>query len=289
MQKKINWISSQKHKNFSSLTDLANNLENFYSVNKNYYAEIDFTEGNWVNKEEPLYIEIINSALKADKILEIGCGSANILKHCDIQQKYTGIDFSKSLLANNKVKYPAANFTSFTEYNRLSFENNLFDFVFSVFVIEHTVFPLELIKEMERVTKPGGTLIILCPDFLGRNRITSQLSGITIGPGREKLRKGKILDSLLTAWDNKIKIFLNSVIRKLAIKYFYAKGFYINLNPVCFHAAYFEPDFDAVYLTYKYEIEKFLSNSMQMFKNDKIISKDEKNKKLIFIKCKKIS
>lgn len=43
---------------------------------------------------------------------------------------------------------------------RLPFSNNSFDGVFSIFVIEHILFPKKMLSEIYRVLKPGGQLII---------------------------------------------------------------------------------------------------------------------------------
>ena len=48
----------------------------------------------------------------------------------------------------------------------LPFEDNRFDVVFSINVLEHTDIPARVIAEALRVTKPGGTIVLNCPNYL---------------------------------------------------------------------------------------------------------------------------
>ena len=48
----------------------------------------------------------------------------------------------------------------------LPFEDNRFEVVFSINVLEHTEIPARVIAEALRVTKPGGTIVLNCPNYL---------------------------------------------------------------------------------------------------------------------------
>ena len=58
------------------------------------------------------------------QILEIGCGEAGILAaEPSLQQKYTGVDFSHSLITRNQERYPNATFFQLDNPNQLPFED----------------------------------------------------------------------------------------------------------------------------------------------------------------------
>lgn len=80
-------------------------------------------------------------------------------------------------MQHNRLLYPEANFNVINKPNTLPFDDESFDFVFSVFVIEHSTDPSKFLNECSRILKPGGSLVILCPDFLGSGHMTSQRAG----------------------------------------------------------------------------------------------------------------
>lgn len=51
------------------------------------------------------------------------------------------------------------------EKDRLPFPDNHFDLVFTKSVIEHIHKPFHYLKEMQRVLKPGGRIIVMVPDW----------------------------------------------------------------------------------------------------------------------------
>jgi SAM-dependent methyltransferase len=106
----------------------------------------------------------------------------------------------------NQKRYPAASFKKISVPNQLPFEEGKFDLVFSVYVIEHTTNPAIFLDECIRVLKPGGVLIILCPDYMGTSRMASQRAGFSAGNTSDKLKRRKYLDALVTYYDNNFRI-----------------------------------------------------------------------------------
>ncbi len=82
--------------------------------------------------------------MKRKKILNVGCGEdlygTHFIDLYPINKKVKGIDV-------NKDKFP--------------FPDNYFDEIFSGFLFEHLVNPINFLKESYRVLKKGGRLIIL--------------------------------------------------------------------------------------------------------------------------------
>lgn len=236
--------------------------------NSEYYNDIDFTAPAW--NTDAAYLRLRKLALSKNQILEVGCGSANILRHePNLQNRYSGCDFSPSLLARNRETYPNANFSQIISPKKIPFPDSSFDLVFSVYVIEHVVYPHLFLEECLRVLRPGGTLALKCPNFLAKGKMSSQGAGFSDGNGGEKLRRGKIIDAFTTGFDRKFKI------PALAKKYRRHIGsgyqFYINLNPVCFYYP-FKPDYDAIYLTYRPEIESYLKTRVDFSPNNPALS-----------------
>ena len=89
------------------------------------------------------------------------------------------------------MNYPQAHFVQFNAANILPYENEMFDVIFSTFVIEHSTNPAALLTECKRILKIGGKLMILCPDFMGAGRMSSQRSGFSKGNATQKIKKGK--------------------------------------------------------------------------------------------------
>ena len=97
------------------------------------------------------------------KILDVGCGNgldarlvskrANIVLGIDKSFNKEWI-MQKSNLANKL-------FFSVADAKSLPFKDNNFDFVFAKDVLHHVDNPYEIIKEIKRTTKIGGTIIII--------------------------------------------------------------------------------------------------------------------------------
>ena len=278
--RKLFWISSIDKKNQSLLNQLEEKLSHFYNNNADYYSDIDFTKEYWT--QNIFYKDIAAEASQAGKICEIGCGRANILHNFkDLSEKYSGSDFSSNILQENIKQFPGARFTKIENVHEFPFEDEQFDLVFSIFVLEHVVRPHLFLRECNRILKKNGKLIILCPDYLKFGRLVSQRAGLTAGNTIDKLRQNKWIDAVITLFDNKVKI--PAICRYYSAKNLFKTGFYINLNPVVFYDSFY-PDVDAVYLTDKSEIIKFLSEKMDLIKNGVKMISAEKEKRWIYLK-----
>ncbi len=285
LTRKINWIPSWNGHE-SEIKMLEEKLFEFYSTNSDYYEKIDFTSDNWINPDEIGYQEIIKIAAFRDSICEIGCGNANLLVHYPyLASKYSGCDFSDLIMRKNRIAFPEATFSKIEEPNTLPFPDSSFDFVFSVFVLEHSTNPSKLLDECARILIPGGMLAILCPDFMGQKKMTSQRAGWSHGTARQKLKKGKILDAIVTLYDNRIRIPFYC--KKFIKKSRQHPLFMVNLSPTVFEHP-FIPDVDAVYVTNRDEIITHLADRFELKENDKQLTKYAKEKALIFLRLDKI-
>ena len=135
--------------------------EYFLSDNVEGYAE--FKEGTLSEvKAKQLNMLDLKTGMK---VLEVGFGRGEFLYHCSKRgAKVSGIDYSRAAFEIAK-----ANLCEFLEADlrvadcrNLPFEDNSFERVFSGDVIEHLDYQdgVLMLKEMHRVLKPGGFILI---------------------------------------------------------------------------------------------------------------------------------
>lgn len=100
-----------------------------------------------------------------EKVLDIGCGDGTVGEY--LIKKYKsevyGIDISEDAVEKAKKKNVKAQVGS--SENKLLFENETFDTVFWGDNIEHLFDPLSTAKEIKRVLKQDGRLILSCPNM----------------------------------------------------------------------------------------------------------------------------
>ena len=106
---------------------------------------------------------------KSNKLLDVGCGRGDFSKGFkELGLLVSGLDVIKSqseMLKDIEIKY--ANI----ENDKFPFNDETFDIIFSKSVIEHLRNPDNFIKEIHRLLKPGGRIIILTPDWQSQRLI----------------------------------------------------------------------------------------------------------------------
>ncbi len=276
---KLEWISSIDPENNNKLNHLSAKMSDYYTNNLIYYDDISDSEYLWNDKNYLPHMQIIASAGNADKILEIGCGESSILKHHpEISHKYSGIDFSPKIIEKNQKRFPGAGFSSIEDPLAYPYPDASFDLIFSVFVLEHTVFPQKFLNECIRLLKDGGEIIILAPNYLDNGFLPSQQVSEGLLSGRELLKKGRLLEAIRAAWYN--KILIPNECKKLRRN---IPGFYINTNPICFKIKEFEPDVDAVYVVSEKEIEVYMKQKgFNKVENSSDLAQFTQSRKLCF-------
>jgi ubiquinone/menaquinone biosynthesis C-methylase UbiE len=110
----------------------------------------------------------------ASSVLDVGCGPGTIT--CDFAGlvapgKVTGLDRSPDIIAQAQAlaverEVPNVEFVSGNIYD-LDFEDGTFDVVHAHQVLQHLTDPVEALREMRRVAKPGGIVAVRDADFHG--------------------------------------------------------------------------------------------------------------------------
>lgn len=110
--------------------------------------------------EDGEVLSILQGLLGDERVLEVGCGKGRILKriherfpNCELE----GIDISKELLSY----VPDFVNISVGDMEFLPYEDGVFDVVYTVECIEHSVNLRAAVRELARVCKPGGKVIII--------------------------------------------------------------------------------------------------------------------------------
>jgi 2-polyprenyl-3-methyl-5-hydroxy-6-metoxy-1,4-benzoquinol methylase len=98
-------------------------------------------------------------------ILDLGCGNGSLCGLLvQLGHEVTGIDLSGSGIEIAKKSFPECRFIKADIYD-LPYEllENSFDIVLSVEVIEHLLYPRELLRAAKRCLKPKGQFILTTP------------------------------------------------------------------------------------------------------------------------------
>jgi ubiquinone/menaquinone biosynthesis C-methylase UbiE len=131
-------------------------IMDYYQIAKTASSQIGSHEGL-------LYLQ--NLCKSADRILDVGCGEGTRLQTLLLENgQGFGLDPSRAAIARAKKQYPGHHFTVGSG-EKLPFKNNNFDLVYSAFAVEHCADPEKFIQEMVRVTKNGGYVVILAPNY----------------------------------------------------------------------------------------------------------------------------
>ena len=98
------------------------------------------------------------------KILEAGCGAGDDLSNiAQTGVLCVGLDYSKNAIKSAKTKYPYLDFV-LGDICNLPFSKNNFDVVFNAGVLEHFRNPLDPLREMKRVSKRQGFVVVFVPN-----------------------------------------------------------------------------------------------------------------------------
>lgn len=101
-------------------------------------------------------------AYKDCKLLDIGCGwEARLLKSVEPYiHMGVGIDFKAPSINSKKIQT-----ISTTLDSTLPFEDNSFDLISMLAVMEHLDQPLSILRECARVLRPGGGILLTVPSW----------------------------------------------------------------------------------------------------------------------------
>jgi phosphatidylethanolamine/phosphatidyl-N-methylethanolamine N-methyltransferase len=124
-------------------------------------------------------VAIDRMAIKpGDRILEVGVGTGINTSLYPTSCSVAGIDLSSSMLekARERVRREGLRHVRLQEMDaaHLIFADDTFDIVYAPYLVSVVPDPVQVVKEMRRVCKPGGKIVIL-NHFRSANPILSRL------------------------------------------------------------------------------------------------------------------
>ncbi len=108
---------------------------------------------------------LANEDLTGKHVLDAGCGTGRGTQRLTSRgAQVTALDIGPNLVNLTRTRYPCQ--ALLASVIDLPFPDDTFDVVFSTEVIEHTPDPLSSVREMYRVLKPNGHLVLSTPVWL---------------------------------------------------------------------------------------------------------------------------
>ena len=111
----------------------------------------------------PMYEALLDEIRKipCGKLLDIGCGNGNLFKYIpDKKYELYGVDFAENMISEAKINCGKKALFFTADAEKLPFDDNTFDIITCNASFHHYIHPNVVLKEMHRVLKKGGTLII---------------------------------------------------------------------------------------------------------------------------------
>jgi SAM-dependent methyltransferase len=97
-------------------------------------------------------------------ILEVGCGDASFTRSlAEYSSDVTAVDISASQIEQNARTHPEIRFVQHDLAQPLPFASDSFDVIWCSEVLEHLFDPGLAVREMRRVVKNGGKLLVTVP------------------------------------------------------------------------------------------------------------------------------
>lgn len=117
-------------------------------------------------------LAVIKELEGREHILEVGCGKGRILKQ--IHKRFPGCKLEGVDISTGMLSYvPDYVKTQEGDVEFLPYEDGLFDLVYTVECIEHSVNLRAAVRELVRVCKPGGKIIVIDKQLSNWGRFTT--------------------------------------------------------------------------------------------------------------------
>lgn len=205
--------------------------------NEQYYDSADeFSEDIF---ENPGFVRIFEELKKHHSVLEVGCGSGIKLSQLtNATQEVHGCDINSYAVERAQKKFPHINFFV-QDSTRFACADASYDAVMTFFVLEHVQDSVAFVNELLRITKPGGVLAIMCPNY-GSPFFPSP-------PSKYKLsRMGKVM------------MYLNRFKKTLQYHMHLPDASTLHFNAVTPITSEYKTDYDTVVEPYLYDLKRYV-------------------------------
>lgn len=125
-----------------------------------------FAANPWVTDEERIRRLVAAARLKGDeRVLDIATGPGYIAEaFAGVAREVVGVDLTDAMLAIGKERTKERGVTNVSfraaDAQNLPFENGAFDVVVCRLALHHLMEPLQVLREMARVCRAGGTVLV---------------------------------------------------------------------------------------------------------------------------------
>jgi SAM-dependent methyltransferase len=110
------------------------------------------------------------------EILEAGCGVKWALRLGDASYRLTGVDLDMTALELRQREVADLDAAVRADLTQAPFAAACFDVVYSAFVLEHVTGVARMLENIDRVTRPGGLVVLRVPD---RDSVFGQVARLT--------------------------------------------------------------------------------------------------------------
>jgi ubiquinone/menaquinone biosynthesis C-methylase UbiE len=137
------------------------------SPNKALWEKGDFTRIASTMRQSAEKLVAQFNITKGMKVLDVGCGDGTTaIPMANLGAEVLGVDIARNLVkaGNERVKLEGVHNCKFQEgdaTNLAELEENSFDLVVSIFGVMFAPRPMDVAKELVRVTKPGGKIVMV--------------------------------------------------------------------------------------------------------------------------------
>lgn len=168
------------------------------------------------------FLRVDKNFFKKKVCLDAGCGANanatyNLLK---LGAKFVhGIDINKSVLVTARKtidkKFKGKSIFKVSNLLKIDYPDNFFDFVHCAGAVHHTFSYKKSIKELCRVTKPGGYLYL---EFYGKGGLVREITNLLRKKYKKEKKFKKIIDGLNSDELKKINSFMKKSFLKNNVK-----------------------------------------------------------------------
>jgi SAM-dependent methyltransferase len=139
------------------------------------YATPDPLPDPRVDRKFAHICEIVREHLPCDRFLDAGCGDGRFLGALDAElpEQVVGVDIAQRILETARVRLPRAQLRQ-ANLESMPFEDDAFDLILSSQVIEHVLDAPAAMRELHRILRPGGHLVISTDN--AANRVSQVLN-----------------------------------------------------------------------------------------------------------------
>lgn len=153
-------------------------------------------------------VERMIAPLRVSSAVDVGCGTGDYAQLFDPERvRYFGVDISEKMVAECKRLFPKHRF-AVADGDNIEAPDNSVDLVLSIGVLEYLPDPVGHLKELARVTRPGGSIVAAVQNGSNVSRRLDRpirtLLDSAVGKGVRRML-GRPVDAVRVSQDGSVK------------------------------------------------------------------------------------